>query len=211
VSIRERPRADTADVSGFYRTHRTPDTDLYRLVDTHFDEFKRVYPRRYREDFGYWRPIIDDVIEEFLKCGDLEHGFARIRCPDCHEEQFVAFSCKQRGFCPSCHQKRTLNLANHLQQNVYEDVPHRQFVFTIPKRFRLYFRYNRDLLSELSRCAWQTVQDVYGFVFDESYRPGGVATIQTFGSLMLWNPHIHMIVTAWMKEMSWATWMSHER
>jgi hypothetical protein len=140
-------------------------------------------------------PIIDDVVDEFLKCGDLEHGFARIRCPDCHEEQFVAFSCKQRGFCPSCHQKRTLNLANHLQENVYKDVPHRQFVFTIPKRFRLYFRYNRDLLSDLSRCAWQTVQDVYGFVLDESYRPGGVATIQTFGSLMLWNPHIHMILT----------------
>ncbi|MCF7876550.1 transposase, partial [Candidatus Bipolaricaulota bacterium] len=25
--------------------------------------------------------------------------------------------------------------------------------------------------------------------------PGGVVSIQTFGSLMLWNPHIHAVVT----------------
>jgi hypothetical protein len=36
---------------------------------------------------------------------------------------------------------------------------------------------------------------VYGFALKKSYRHDGVATIQAFGSLMLWNPHIHMIVT----------------
>jgi ribosomal protein S27E len=164
-------------------------------VDTHYEEFKRVYPRRYRKDFGYWRPVIDDVVDKFLRCGDPEHGFARVRCTDCEHERFVAFSCKRRGFCPSCHQKRTLNVVNHLMDHVYEEVPHRQFVFTIPKRFRLYFRYNRDLLSELARCAWRTIQDVYDFFLDGNKNPGAVASIQTFGSLMLWNPHIHMMVT----------------
>jgi len=33
-------------------------------------------------------------------------GFARIRCPDCGEERLLMFSCKTRGFCPSCHAKR---------------------------------------------------------------------------------------------------------
>jgi len=32
--------------------------------------------------------------------------FARIRCPDCAEERLVMFSCRTRGFCPSCHAKR---------------------------------------------------------------------------------------------------------
>jgi len=172
-----------------------PDTSFYQLVDQYFDEFKRVYPRRYRGAFGCWRPIIDEVVGKFLRCGVVDYGFARVRCLECKHEMFVSFSCKRRGFCPSCHQKRTLNLANHLVKNVFAEVPHRQFVFTIPKRFRLYFRYNRDLLSDLARCAWQTIQDVYGFVLDETLMPGGVATIQTFGSLMLWNPHIHAIVT----------------
>lgn len=38
----------------------------------------------------------------YLKCGRLEHGFLRVRCTQCHAERLVAFSCKRRGFCPSC-------------------------------------------------------------------------------------------------------------
>jgi len=168
--------------SDFYRSRRMPETSFYQLVDKYFDEFKRVYPRRYRSDFGPWRSVVDEVVEKFLRCGVVDYGFARVRCKECNHEMFVSFSCKRRGFCPSCHQKRTLNLANHLVENVFADVAHRQYVFTIPKRFRLYFRYNRDLLSELARCAWRAVRDVYGFVLGEEYMPGMVATIQTFGS-----------------------------
>src|SRR5690554_7795105 len=40
--------------------------------------------------------------EDYLKCGRLEHGFLRVRCQSCHHEKLVAFSCKRRGFCPSC-------------------------------------------------------------------------------------------------------------
>ncbi|HHF52561.1 MAG: transposase zinc-binding domain-containing protein [Candidatus Aminicenantes bacterium] len=28
------------------------------------------------------------------------------RCPDCGTERLLMFSCKTRGFCPSCHAKR---------------------------------------------------------------------------------------------------------
>ena len=36
----------------------------------------------------------------------------------------------------------------------HDRVCHRQFVFTIPKRFRLYFRYDRKLLGDLCQVAW---------------------------------------------------------
>ena len=36
-------------------------------------------------------------------------------------------------------------------------VPHRHFVFSIPKILRRYFLYDRSLLSELSRCAWEAL------------------------------------------------------
>jgi ribosomal protein S27E len=39
-------------------------------------------------------------------CGNPRSGFVRIRCPDCHGEHLLTFSCKTRGFCPSCHAKR---------------------------------------------------------------------------------------------------------
>ncbi|MCP4119683.1 MAG: hypothetical protein GY737_30635, partial [Desulfobacteraceae bacterium] len=33
---------------------------------------------------------------------------ARVRCEDCGHEYLLAFSCKRRQFCPSCHQKRVV-------------------------------------------------------------------------------------------------------
>ncbi|MBN1760640.1 MAG: transposase zinc-binding domain-containing protein [Chitinispirillaceae bacterium] len=52
--------------------------------------------------------MIRSSIDKFLKCGDVKQGFARVRCPDCGEEFFVAFSCRQRGCCPSCDQSRSV-------------------------------------------------------------------------------------------------------
>ena len=49
------------------------------------------------------------VIEEFeayLECGRLEYGFLRVKCNACRHEKPVAFSCKRRGFCPSCGARR---------------------------------------------------------------------------------------------------------
>jgi Transposase zinc-binding domain len=40
--------------------------------------------------------------DAFLACGILAHGFLCLRCADCGHEKLVAFSCKRRGFCPSC-------------------------------------------------------------------------------------------------------------
>ena len=53
-----------------------------------------VYHERYQAKYGYWRPIIQQSVTAYLKCGDLHEGFARVRCADCQHEMFVAFSCK---------------------------------------------------------------------------------------------------------------------
>ncbi|WP_234981209.1 transposase zinc-binding domain-containing protein [Desulfopila aestuarii] len=42
------------------------------------------------------------MTNKYLECGDLHEGFARIRCPDCHHEYLLAFSCRGRWFYPSC-------------------------------------------------------------------------------------------------------------
>ena len=65
---------------------------FFQSVAERFEEFERVYPDRYQRPYGFWRPIIRASIEKFLKCGDLKEGFARVRCPDCGHEFFVAFS-----------------------------------------------------------------------------------------------------------------------
>jgi ribosomal protein S27E len=171
-------------------------SDLWRLLDQHFETFRQVYDERFAPKYGFWRPIVERSVTAFLKCGDLHEGFARVRCPDCHHEMFVAFSCKQRCTCPSCHQKRSLILSERLAAEVFAAVAHRQFVFTVPKRLRVYFRFDRALLGDLARLAWETVLEVYRATLGrDDLLPGALAGIQTFGELIHWHPHIHALVT----------------
>jgi hypothetical protein len=65
--------------------------------------------------------------------------------------------CRVRCFCPCCHEKRALEKAGWVAEQVCAEVPHRQFVFTIPMRLRIYFRFERRLLGELCRAAARTV------------------------------------------------------
>jgi len=104
----------------------------------------------------------------------------------------VPYSCRGRCFCPSCHQKRALEKAGWVAEHVCAEVPHRQFVFTIPKRLRIYFRFDRRLLCELCRAAARTVITVYRAASGRPDAvPGMVGAIQTFGqrvdSQMTWH------------------------
>ena len=69
--------------------------------------------------------------------------------------------CQQRCLCPSCHQKRTLLTAETIAQTICAPAPHRQLVFTIPKRLRVFCRHDRSLLGKLARAAWQATVEVY--------------------------------------------------
>ena len=180
----------------FYRRRDPEASPFFKLVIGHFEEFERVYPSRFQTRYGFWRPVIRRSIDKFLKCGDLREGFARVRCDDCGEEFFVAFSCRQRSCCPSCGEKRALLLGHRLVNEILAPVPHRQWVFTIPKRLRIYFRYDRKLLGKLCRAAYEAVREsVSDAVGDDIISPGMVASIQTFGDLINWHSHVHAIVT----------------
>jgi ribosomal protein S27E len=165
-------------------------------VEAHFEELEGIWEDRYQKEYGYWRPYVLDVIYKYLDCGDLHLGFARVKCDDCNHEYLLPFSCKRRHFCPSCHQKRVVEFGEFLCGEVLKQVPHRQWVFSIPKRLRLYFMYDRSLLAKLSQCAWK-VLSVYlkqGVSLDDP-NPGAVIAVQTFGDFLNFNPHLHIIAT----------------
>lgn len=158
---------------------------LWQVVSRWFNGFEAEYPQKYTIKYGFYRPEIRYSVDAFLKCGDLREGFARIRCPGCAHEMYVAFLCKQRCACPSCHQKRTLVTSLHVEQDVCFRVPHHQFVFTLPKRFRLYPRYDRSLLAKLSREAWLCTKQIYQEALGrDDVVPGMIAGIQTHGKLL---------------------------
>jgi hypothetical protein len=102
----------------------------------------------------------------------------------------LAYSCRSRYFCPSCHAKRVALFASRLESKVLAGVPHRQYVFTIPKLLRLHFRFDRRLLGLLSACAYQSVLEMMRAVVCEPRAvPGMVASIQTYGDQGAnWHP-----------------------
>ncbi len=61
---------------------------------------------------------------------------------------------------------------------------------------RKLFYKDRLLLAELARCAAATILELYKAIFpDNHFRPGIIASTQTFGDLLIWHPHIHCLVT----------------
>ena len=181
---------------GVYRPRRPRASPLYRLLADHFQTFATVYDERFAPRWGPWRRVVPAVVEKFLACGILEHGFARVRCGGCRHEYLLAFSCKCRYFCPSCHAKRLAVWSGWLEETLLAPVPHRQVVLAVPKRLRPSFLYRRALLGDLARLAARTLTAfIRATTGERALSVGIVASIQTHGSLANWHPHLHLLVT----------------
>ena len=80
-----------------------------------------------------WVPrFVVREVEAYLQCGLLQHGLVRRRCPRCGHVLVVAFSCKRRGFRPSCLGRRMSDVAARLVDKVFPEVPIRQGVGSPP-------------------------------------------------------------------------------
>ena len=95
--------------------------NLQTVFERHFSDFVRVYEDEYADRYGKYRlERIKTIGEHFLACGDYLNGVARIRCTnlECGHDYFRPFSCKGFYLCPSCSQKRTILMAEHLTEEV---------------------------------------------------------------------------------------------
>ena len=177
-----------------YERHRPEQGLFYRVIDTYWPIFLREQGR-----VGKTIPIfIRDEFEKFLKCGIPEHGFIRTYCYHCKHSGIVAFSCKKRGFCPSCTARRMNDEAAHLVDHVLpQDVTMRQWVLSFPYKLRFLMAHDAKLTglilsifiqvigSELKRRAKR--------LGISRAKPGSVTFIQRFGSALNLNVHFHTI------------------
>jgi hypothetical protein len=95
---------------------------------------------------------IEQELRAFLRCGVLAHGFLRLHCDECGHDRLVAFSCKLRGFCPSCGGRRMADTAAHRVDRVLPEVPIRQWVLTLPYPLRYRCAYDARLTSQVLRA-----------------------------------------------------------
>ena len=130
---------EAASAPPLYRPRNPRSTPLFQLVEAHYEDVKALWEERFENTHGRWRGFTDSVVARYLDCASPECGFARLRCDDCRSERLLMFSCRQRNICPSCDAKRAAAFAAFLQDEIFEDVPHAMWVFTIPKLLRVYF------------------------------------------------------------------------
>lgn len=175
-----------------YIARRPWDSPLYRLIYHYRDELEYRWSETFEEKYGLLRREVLDAFDRYLNCGILRHGAARARCEKCNHSMLIAFSCKRRGVCPSCQAKRGVLFAEHLNEEVLLQQPHRHLVFSIPKRLRVYFRYDRSLFRLLYRAAWETWSEHVSET-QLNGNSGAVMALHTAGDLLHWHPHIHCI------------------
>jgi Putative transposase len=63
-------------------------------------------------------------------------------------------------------------------------------------RIRPYFRFDRKLLGKLNHCAFQSLKEFFRKTLNKKEAvPGAVISIQTFGDLVNFHPHLHYLVS----------------
>ena len=140
--------------------------------------------------------FVKKEFDEFLKCGVLAHGFLRVQCTSCKHEKLVAFSCKRRGFCPSCGARRMAESATHLVDEVFPKKPMRQWVLTFPFQLRFLAREPKimgEVLSLVNRTLSTFLIKKAGLTRKSGARTGSVTFIQRFGGSLNLNIHFHMM------------------
>ena len=178
--------------TGVYVRHRPETTLLYQLVREYWPEFQVELASHGK----YLPAYVSKEFDEYLKCGRLEHGFLRVRCESCHDEKLVAFSCKKRGFCPSCGARRMADSAALLVDEILPYQPMRQWVISVPFPLRFLFASDPKAMTGVLAIVYRTIATHLihkaGFIKSMA-QTGAVTLIQRFGSALNLNIHFHIL------------------
>ncbi|MGY8659295.1 MAG: IS91 family transposase, partial [Verrucomicrobiales bacterium] len=181
-------------MSSVYQPRHPRASPLWQIIHHGWDDFLARYEKHHRKSLGPLPSSAVATVQSFLRCGDLASGFTRLQCTDCGHERLLAFTCKGRHFCPSCHQRRVRSTSDWIATAVCHEVPHRQFVFTIPRVLRGIFRKRRRLLTLLFHTATNTLQDAFRTRLNlPQGRIGAIAAVHTFGDYLIFHPHLHLL------------------
>jgi len=175
-----------------YRHHRPEASLLYQLIREYWPEFQAELASQGR----FLPAYVTKEFDEHLKCGRLEHGFLRVRRDSCQDEKLIAFSCKRRGFCPSCGARWMADSAALLVDEVLLHQPMRQWVLSVPFPLRFLFASNPAATTASLGIVYDTIAThlVHKAGFTKAMaQTGAVTHIQRFGRALNLNIHFHML------------------
>ena len=179
-----------------YRRRQPERRVVYQVLQGHLETW--LVGCREADEAGF--PVagyIEQDFRKYLECGILAHGFSRARCAGCGYNFLIAYSCKGRGICPSCNTRRMAETAAHLVDEVFPQVPVRQWVLSFPKRLRYFLARDADLLNRVLRIFLDSVEKaLHACCPDapEHARLGAVTFVHRFGSALNGNIHFHCCI-----------------
>ena len=87
-------------------SHRHPSEAPRRRADVGGQQSRRFVAHTEASTGAELPRFIEHEFDAFRECGILAHGVLWLRCAKCGHDKLLAFSCKRRGFCPSCSARR---------------------------------------------------------------------------------------------------------
>jgi hypothetical protein len=177
-----------------YRPHHPEESILYRVVAENLESFLARQQER-------WRAVprfVEKELRAFLDCGIFARGFVRVYCDSCGMDRVVSYSCKCRGFCPSCGGRSMADTAAHLVDCVFPEVPVRQWVLSVPFPLRYRLASDSSLIREVAqifvRAVFSSIRRRAGLAASNRKACcGAVGFIQRFSDALNLDPHIHLM------------------
>ena len=177
----------------FYNSNFYKDSKKYKIksiFEDWWDRFVEVAPSLNINI----RDVVYKEVDKLISCGTSALGYSLYKCQSCDTEKFSFHTCKSR-FCPSCGSMYVKKRVNKILSKCY-NCKHRHLVFTIPKELRTFFDEDRSRLDLLFKAVSITISSWFkDRNKGESFTPGFILVIHTYGRPLNFNPHIHGILT----------------
>jgi len=174
-----------------YTPRKPQDTLLHRLVREHYATFVAHTEATYAAPLPRY---VTDAFERYLACGDFSRGFVRCHCDACCHDVLVAFSCKQRGLCPSCGARRMCDEAANITDRIFPNAPVRQWVLSLPFELRGLAATKPDVLTALGRIfAEEVARATKRLARVAGAETGSVSFPQRFGGSLNLHVHFHLL------------------
>jgi hypothetical protein len=169
----------------------------------------QIYGQQYLELYGDRMPKIHiKAIKDISDCRSGSFGTILYACNDCQKIQPVPCCCGNRH-CPTCQQYKSEEWLHKQMENL---LPTHYFLLTItlPQVLRDAARSHQKIVySALFSCAHEALKKLAG---DKRYlgsnRIGYLAVLHTWGGMLQYHPHIHMVIPGGAISKDGEQWLS---
>jgi hypothetical protein len=138
-------------------------------------------------------------------CREGTLGYNHAKCSACRHREWYASSCGDRH-CPKCLGPRQAQWAQQVCTRL-PDCAHFHVVFTIPFELNAFFRRNYRIAADLLFAAAAETMKLFQ-QNNWGVAGGFLAVLHTWGRMLNWHPHLHMLGGAGGMDLATGSWKS---